>query len=362
MKQSNALAHLRQLCALELPAAEIVPAFLRALRQLVPAHSAAFFWVDAHGDIANLYAERLLPLAEMRGYFEQHYAGDVHAFRDRLRERVRQQQWVVQIDAARALADSAYYRDVLRPLDAERILQALVHQGDQVLGQLSLYRDARGAAFKASEIDAVHSAARYLGQALTRPHTAPATTDAAADAMYRNSGEEALVVCDASGEIAQASPRAHALLAHAAGETLNRRTLAGPLDRAVGQLLRRALRPLERMRHGSDTAETFTANVWGRHRLCAYSLGAQARGVLVQRQEHLLLRMADAMRDLPLSAQQREVALWLARGLTNGQVAARLGVSTNTANYHVKQLFAKLDAHDRNAAIARILNGHTARQ
>jgi DNA-binding CsgD family transcriptional regulator len=108
--------------------------------------------------------------------------------------------------------------------------------------------------------------------------------------------------------------------------------------------------------------EIIAANAWGRHRLRGYALGDNWFGVLIQRQEHLLVRLVDAMRNLPLSAQQREVALLLAQGKTNQQIAAGMGVSINTAGYHVKQLFAKLDAHDRAEAIARILNRHTARR
>jgi DNA-binding NarL/FixJ family response regulator len=67
------------------------------------------------------------------------------------------------------------------------------------------------------------------------------------------------------------------------------------------------------------------------------------------------------MLDLPLSAQQREVALLLAQGLTNGEIATTMGVTINTASYHVKQLFAKLDAHDRAEAIARILERNAPR-
>ena len=64
---------------------------------------------------------------------------------------------------------------------------------------------------------------------------------------------------------------------------------------------------------------------------------------------------------LPLSAQQREAALLVARGFSNQQIATRMGVSINTASYHVKQLFAKLDVHDRAEAIATILEVQTTR-
>ena|SRR5882672_3715231 len=97
------------------------------------------------------------------------------------------------------------------------------------------------------------------------------------------------------------------------------------------------------------------------YRLRAYSLSKFEMGVLIQRQEHLLVRVADAMLELPLSAQQCEVALLLAQGMTNSEIAKSMGVTLNTANYHMKQLFTKLDAHDRAEAIANILDGHTVR-
>jgi DNA-binding CsgD family transcriptional regulator len=358
MKHSNALAHVRQLCTLGLGGAAVMPAVLRSLRQLVPCDSAAFFWVDTESHIANMYAERMLAPEAMRRYFERHYEADEHAFRARFDERVASRQWVAQIDAGTELRGTAYFEEILRPLDAHRILQGIVHEGGRPLGQVSLYRGARAARFTAAECDALAAALRYLAQAV-RATGSPAGNGA----DYRDSDEEALVVCAADGTITAASPRALALLTHAADETLNRRTFGGAVDRAVAALLARAVRRVsEAAEPERSAAELVTANAWGRYRLRSYPLGEGRFGVLVQRQEHLLVRLADAMRALALSAQQREAALLLAQGCSNQHIAARMGVSINTASYHVKQLFAKLVAHDRVEAITRILDGHTARR
>jgi DNA-binding NarL/FixJ family response regulator len=104
------------------------------------------------------------------------------------------------------------------------------------------------------------------------------------------------------------------------------------------------------------------ANAFGRFRLRAFPLSDGRFTVVIRRQEHVLIRLADAMRGLPLSAQQREVALLLAQGLNHREIARRLRVSVNTASYHIKQLFNKLDAHDRGEVVARILAGHTVRR
>ena len=99
---------------------------------------------------------------------------------------------------------------------------------------------------------------------------------------------------------------------------------------------------------------------WGRHVLRAYWLDDDPRapealvGVRIQRQEPMILRFVEAMGRLPLSPQQREIALMIAQGRSNQEIADGLGVSGNTVAYHIKQLFLKLDVHDRAGAIARI--------
>jgi len=360
LKQSATLALLRQLCALRLPAHSLMPAVLRTVRALVPCDSAAFFWVDPDGHIENFYAERLLAPQQIRSYFSQHYAADSHAFRDGFLARAARENWTVEVNAGETLAGTAYFEEILKPLNAHRILQGIVHDRGVPLGQVSLYRGPRAKAFSATECATLTSAGRYLAHMLTSDVTAPL---AASSDTYRDSGEEAIVLCSANGVITQASPRAFALLTCAAGDTLNRRTLSGPIDRTANALLRQVVRKVLDQPALADTpAEVMVVNAWGRHRLRGYALGEGGFGVMVQRQEHLLVRLADAMRRHPLSAQQREVALLLAQGLSNQRIAAAMAVSINTASYHVKQLFAKLDAHDRAEAIARILNGHTARQ
>jgi DNA-binding CsgD family transcriptional regulator len=71
----------------------------------------------------------------------------------------------------------------------------------------------------------------------------------------------------------------------------------------------------------------------------------------------MILRFVRAMARLPLSPQQREIALKIAQGKSNQEIADGLGVSGNTVAYHIKQLFIKLDVHDRASAVARITSG-----
>jgi DNA-binding NarL/FixJ family response regulator len=99
----------------------------------------------------------------------------------------------------------------------------------------------------------------------------------------------------------------------------------------------------------------------GRFVLRAYWLTDDAHaadaliGVQVRRQEPTVLRLSQAMRRLALSPQQKEVGLLLAQGKSNPEIAGALGVSLNTANYHVKQLFTKLNTHERSEVAPKLL-------
>jgi hypothetical protein len=85
---------------------------------------------------------------------------------------------------------------------------------------------------------------------------------------------------------------------------------------------------------------------WGRHILRAYWLNddyqsAEALiGVRIQRQEPMILRFVQAMGRLPLSPQQREIALMIAQGKSNQEIAEGLGVSAPF--YHISSSSASM--------------------
>jgi two-component system, NarL family, nitrate/nitrite response regulator NarL len=55
----------------------------------------------------------------------------------------------------------------------------------------------------------------------------------------------------------------------------------------------------------------------------------------------------------PLTPREREVLDLLAQGLTNRQIAERLGISEHTAKFHVAAVSAKLGAASRTEAVSR---------
>jgi DNA-binding CsgD family transcriptional regulator len=70
-------------------------------------------------------------------------------------------------------------------------------------------------------------------------------------------------------------------------------------------------------------------------------------GLLIGRSEPHALALVRGTGASGLSPQQREVALLVAGGKSNQEIARALSLSLNTASYHVKQVFARLKVHNR---------------
>ena len=69
---------------------------------------------------------------------------------------------------------------------------------------------------------------------------------------------------------------------------------------------------------------------------------------------HVLQRSVRATPGAPssLTARERQMLTHIARGLTNRQIAVRLGVSQHTVHRHVANSFTKLGLSSRAAAVA----------
>jgi DNA-binding CsgD family transcriptional regulator len=62
----------------------------------------------------------------------------------------------------------------------------------------------------------------------------------------------------------------------------------------------------------------------------------------------------EAARRSGLSARECDVVRWVARGLTNAQIAAALYVSESTVRKHLQNTYRKLGVATRTAALARL--------
>jgi DNA-binding CsgD family transcriptional regulator len=357
MKQSAVRARIRQICCLGLPGELLMASLLPALRELVPSESAAFFWVDSRGEMRNMYAERMLPPEVMSLYFERYYDGRDSSFRRAFLDRAGKPEGVVAMTPDAEQVRSAYYNEIQRKLDAHHVLYGIVREQGAALGQLSLYRSPQAQAFGSRERADLSSVMRYVAHGVAGGDAQPDTAFA-----FQDSDDEAMLVTDRMGRVRHASEKARRLLVLATSSQINPASLKAAVNERASQALRALCAKLEAIARGDDATPpmmTFDSS-WGRHFMRAYWLSEDPRapdalvGVRIQRQEPMILRFVQVMGRLPLSPQQREIALMIAQGKSNQEMAEGLGVSGNTIAYHIKQLFLKLDVHDRAGAIARI--------
>ncbi len=363
MKNTALLAHIRQLCCLGLGGRAIMPALLKAARELVPSDSAEFFWVDACGEMSNHYAEQMLPADVMQFYFRRVDAEGEHPFFASFRTRAAQPDPVTTLTVTDAFKRTDLYRSVMQHLGAEHALYCVIRERDRPLGQLSLYRGKKRAQFGASERAAIAAIAGYIAHGLDDSFGAGKHT--AVDQSYRDTDHQAMLTLKRDGTLRHCSSAARRLLQYVTLDSVNRGTLAHQ-DAAIGGLMRALADQLTAVfMQREDTTVTPPAmvvtNRWGRFVLRAYWLTDDVHtpdaliGVQIRRQEPMMLRLSQAMQRVSLSPQQKEVGLLLAQGKSNPEIAGALGVSLNTANYHVKQLFAKLNTHERTEVAPKLL-------
>ena len=78
------------------------------------------------------------------------------------------------------------------------------------------------------------------------------------------------------------------------------------------------------------------------------------RRLIIERVGDALL-LEEARPDVDLTAREREVLTWVARGKTNTQIARLLSLAPSTVAKHLEHIYAKLGVKTRTAAVARFL-------
>jgi DNA-binding CsgD family transcriptional regulator len=354
-KKSAALARIRQLACLGLPGGLFISSLLPVLRGLTQSDSAAFFWLDEAGGIANFYADHFPLLdavatasAEAPVFMSENAAWSEMPLRPFAPA-------VLASTVESEMASNGLYNEILKRNAAHYILHGIARHEGITIGRLSLFRSAAGRPFGLREMSALSSVMRYVARGLA-PHDSLLGDESDPDEIL----EQELLIADRGGSVLHATERGRRLLLLSSGCPLGARTL--PTASSVSQQLLRAV-CADGAANGNPVAAPSVMSrdtLWGRFELRGYCLSDEMEsdqalvGVHVVRNQPSCLRFVNAMSALPLSPQQREIALLIARGGSNRDIAARLSVSINTVAYHIKQLFYKLRVHDRAGLLARI--------
>jgi DNA-binding CsgD family transcriptional regulator len=78
------------------------------------------------------------------------------------------------------------------------------------------------------------------------------------------------------------------------------------------------------------------------------------RRLVIERTADSLI-LEERVEEIPLTARERDVLAWVARGKTNAEIAQLLWLAPSTVRKHLENVYAKLGVSTRTAAVARFL-------
>ena len=67
-----------------------------------------------------------------------------------------------------------------------------------------------------------------------------------------------------------------------------------------------------------------------------------------------MLKILRAMRNLPLSPTQKEVAMLITQGISSEKIRERLHIKPSTVKDHIGKIFTKLDIHHREELLPKL--------
>lgn len=345
--QQQAMARLRQLACLDFNGPQLIETVLHELHHLIMFDTGGFFYPGSGGAL-DAYIEPSIARSVMHLYFEPQVMASEHkvirrsahdfaaAVRADHGAQVMEQLITVPIDE---LLRSDFYNLALRPAELLDCLSLVLRtpQGAGV-GALKLYRGPSAPRFGTDEAGVLNRLEPWLARILQ-----PGEIDAQNSVVH----DSAMLIATPQGRVLWTSPETDELMALAFGPRWYRRNELPP---ALQMLLGR-LRHMEGGRMAAvPQLDLNNASGWFSLRatqMVAAAGEGRAVGIHITQRVSRVARLLPALRALSLPQRQYELAYWLARGLPEDQVAARMGISTNTATYHRRQVYTRLGVRNR---------------
>jgi DNA-binding CsgD family transcriptional regulator len=353
MKQSHAVAYLRQLCCSGLSKEVVIREFLRAVKAVIPSDNNVFSGCDEQ--FCPTYHITEFDVADRDEVIPVVIAD--YATKERQR---RIAEWFklhpvitdyVVWDEAFLMSD--LYNLVWRQFDQHHVLWAPVRQNGKPVAMLNLCRPRRQKPFNSREQALALRLLPYLAHALRAPDDK--------DIHYSVNGASGLMVLNAQGSILYLCDEAKRLLTLACHPILSLH--AHGQKEALLAKLAQLCRNHDTIFRGQAAAPPSWSHAgpYGCFIFHAYWLNRQNRepggliGMIVEHQEPSTLKILRALQNLPLPPMQKEVALLLAQGVSSEMIGQRLHIKPTTVKDHISKIFTKLDIHRREELLPRLL-------
>ncbi len=354
----RAIAGIHLLCAQRWPGELLVPALLDALHAVIPSARNLFDWTDAEGRLLHYFVEGPLDAELARIYFERFHnsreAACMPAFAS-LRGAPAGVRSARDLDHP-DFYGSELYQQVWRPQGMHSRIEGVVRsRTGRLLGSLVLYRGPQDKPFTAFDEGVLAALLPSIAMALENHAAAEVSAVPAVHVPAREPSEALLL--DLDGSLIHASAGASKMLMLAAGGA-SRVTLAlapdGLVDRLLGRTVAAARqRLLAELAAGVRSLLPWPSlsllSAFGRFDAQTSALQPRTVGaapllqVALRRLEPRQVAVHRALSEMPIPAGQAAVGAALYEGLSQSEIAGRLGVAPSTVVDHARKLYCALD-------------------
>jgi DNA-binding CsgD family transcriptional regulator len=363
-RTSGAVEHLKTLCCLGLPPSSAAIAVAPLLHEIIPHGWTRIGLYDNDHMICGGHCEQteLLPLWRKRycEFSEAPFGPGPRFFRRE--RRALGIGWMLPIQGQGWL-DSAWYREMERPLDACWILDAVIGEGGRPYAFLGLTRPRCARRFTADDVRRLDPLRPWLAHAFR-----PTGSDGAIAGKHRLLGTSntpvlsGQIVANLDAQIVYQTQTAGVLLAALIGEPLLNLTRNVPVRSGLPAPVLKLLQQLAgaangmccappRMQilsaHGAFTldakwlmpASTNPADAAKDPKSCLIA-------VTIELCEHAVARAARVLRESGATPTQLKVGIQLALGKSKPAIADELGLKLNTVADLTRKLYQTLDVHN----------------
>lgn len=358
-KNNKALASIRQLCCLGLPPDVVVPKLLQELHAWVPAESNHFTWSDPTGFPCNYYGELSGVERYIRLFFTEFALVPKPKLSPPYPELVRCSDVLTMgVDNGPVFLNSPFYFEVFRPMGGRFVLCAAINDNYRPYGLITLLRNPNTTPFSEADITSIRKLIPYFRHAL-------GSQEGSNVALPQELDSQGMVLLTREGRITHMDGQARRLLYLAThpktdGATLSHIDSDG-MSMRISELCRNLVRIFQSKPAAVPSFEH--QNNWGRFSFRGNWMDTTTGsregsiGLVISHFIPRRLKLWQSIREINLSPRLQEVALHYADGRSLSELAKIMGISRNTAIYHVNTLYEKLQISPSKDALTDYLLG-----
>jgi len=356
MNKIECCYRIEQLVYLGMPSQIFIPAVLQELHHNIPALSNTFCWIDAKGNLCNIFDEKL-----DTHVIDEFISSLIHTADE---NRVNTINWVSQIKSVITSKDmfgkdshlAEFYKKVLIPMGYyNTCFVPIQHQGKNI-GILMVHRHKDDAPFNQTERQQLPNIASMIAEGMTqKPRKL---------ILHMDGLDQGLLTVDQSGKLLQGCNMGMKLLMLAHSDTIDDKLHSYPPVSTVFRELPALIKALTAINvYSSKFSNTVltTSNAWGNFNLRCFLVNDYANrknkpvGLIISKQEPFILRLFHRIKIFGLTPRQETVGLLYASGFQHQQIADVLKLSLYTVKEHVHNLCEHLEIQSRSELIELII-------